>query len=95
MREAYIKAIANNIRNQAGHLADFVETNPERTQKEDLYANIFLAFTGIFGAILYLDITIYDFYDILTRLFREETGFKIIAKLEEWEENYRQGHKCP
>lgn len=95
MRETYINAIANSIRHQAGHLADFIENDPARTQKDELYNNIFLALTGILGAILHLEINSSDFADILYRLFSEDTGWSILATLEKWDADYRQGHKCP
>lgn len=91
MKEAYIKAIADSIRAQAGNLADFIETNPDRAKKDDLYANIFLALTGILGAIIHMDITTHDFIDILCRLFCEDTGLAVLAKIAEWDTKHIRG----
>ena len=86
MRDEYYKAIGKAIRGQAGHLAEFVEKKPERTQKEDLYANLFLCFTGIIGAILHLDIPAKDFAEIMGRLFCDKAGLEIMVKITEWKE---------
>lgn len=81
----YYKAIAKAIRNQAGLLANFIEENPKRTKKDELYANIFLCFTGIIGAVLHLDMPAKEFSDIMCRLFCDKTGFELMDKLMEWE----------
>ena len=86
-----LKNIGEAIRNQAGLLADFVENNTERTQKEDLYANIFLCFAGIIGAIVHLDIPAQELADIVGQLFNRETGIAVFSLLSKWRGEARKG----
>lgn len=82
--ERYYKAIADCIRKQAGHLADFVENNPDREKLDDLWANIFLAFTGIMGAVFQLGLPAQDMVELLMRIFCEDTRMEIMETLATW-----------